>query len=233
MRNYLIVDDNLAFAENLAEILEDAGHRATIATNGEQALALVGHTRFDALLTDMRMPIMSGAEVVHRMRQIDPGLPAIAITAYTHDDELEAARKEGLLAVLPKPVAVERLVELLSAARRDGVVALVEDDVAFADNLTEILRAMGFSAVTATTVTETERLGVVRPFAALVDLRVPGGPDGEAMRKLAAKYPGLPMIVMTAHLNAGTVLDATAVFSKPFATETLVKAIERIYRARR
>src|SRR5579862_4874315 len=98
MRSYLIVDDNVAFAENLAEILADRGDRAVLASSGAEAVALVEKNRFDALVSDMRMPAMNGAELVHRVRKTDPGLPAIVVTAYTADNELEAARLEGLLA---------------------------------------------------------------------------------------------------------------------------------------
>jgi CheY-like chemotaxis protein len=227
-RSYLIVDDNVAFAENLAEIIGDTGAEAVTADSGERALALVAGRAFDALISDMRMPVMSGAEVVHRIRRLDPGLPALVATAYTKDNELESARREGLLAVLPKPVPVPRLLELLGRARRGGLVALVEDDLALADNLTEVLRDRGFAAVTARSVTDTERLGV-RPFAALVDLRLPGGPDGEAMRKLGAKFPGMPMIVITAHANELPSLPPLRLFHKPFDTDELVRAIEQLY----
>ena len=136
------------------------------------------------------MPFMGGAELVHEIRRIDPGAAAMVITAHVADDAIEAARREGLLAVLPKPVAVRRLLELLAAARRDGLVAVVEDDPRMSDNLCEALRGRGFAAVTAASVLETERLGPVEPFCALVDLRVPGGPDGEAMRRLREQVPG-------------------------------------------
>jgi len=232
MRSYLIVDDNAAFAENLAEILEDAGSQATVVTTGEEALAQVRGRRFDALISDMRMPVMSGAEVVHRVRQIDADLPAIVVTAYTADNDLEAARKEGLLGVLPKPVPVARLVELLQAARRGGLVALVEDDGALADNLSEALRAVGFAAVTAASVLETEHMAQISPFCALVDLRVPGGADGEAMRRLAARFPGLPMLVMTAHSMMPPPVAYEAIFEKPFDSARLLAAVERLYQKR-
>src|SRR5213082_536696 len=140
MRKYLVVDDNRAFAENVAEILRDEGADVTIADGGLQALELAQRSRFDALVTDMRMPVMSGARLVHEIRGVDPGLPAIVITAYTGENDLLAAREEGLLAVLPKPAPLDRLVELLRTARRDGLVAVIEDDSALADNLTEALR---------------------------------------------------------------------------------------------
>jgi CheY-like chemotaxis protein len=232
MRKYLVVDDNAEFADNLAEILVDAGAAVDVAPSGQAALERVGATRYDALVSDMRMPVMGGAELVHRARRLDPGLPAVVITAYTHDDDLEAARHEGLLAVLPKPAPVPQLLALLSSARRDGLVALVEDDAALSDNLSEALRGRGLTAVTAASVLETERLGDVRPFAALVDLRVPGGPDGTAMALLAHRFPGLPMLVITAHADQPPPGPHSGFFAKPFRTAELLDAVERLYAAR-
>jgi len=231
MRRYLIVDDNRDFAENLAEILRDQGDEVAIATSGLEALALAREARFDALLTDMRMPLMGGAELVHEVRRFDPGLAALVITAHAGDDALEAARREGLLAVLPKPVPVPRLLELLAVARRDGLVVVVEDDQRLSDNLCEVLRGQGFAAVTAASVLETERLGPVRPFAALVDLRVPGGPDGEAMRRLSQRFPHLPMIVMTG-VHGEAPLPTQAFFEKPFDTGALLAAVNRLHASR-
>jgi CheY-like chemotaxis protein len=228
MRHYLVVDDNQAFAENLAEIVGDLGDEVSTAASGDAALALARARRFDCLVTDMRMPFMDGAELVHRVRRLDPGLPAIVVTAHAGDRELERARGEGLLAALPKPVPVARLVEALAAARRDGLLVVVEDDAQLCDNLCEALRTRGFAAVTAASVLETERLGPVRPFAALVDLRVPGGPHGEAMRRLAARFPGLPMLVVTATHERPPV-PCEAVFPKPFHTAELLAAVERLH----
>jgi CheY-like chemotaxis protein len=231
MRQYLIVDDNRAFAENLGEIVRDLGDEVTVAADGEQALAHAKKRRFDAMVTDMRMPLMGGAELVHHVRRIDPGLAAIVVTAYVRDNDLDAARREGLLAALPKPVPIGRLLELLGTARRDGLAVVIEDDTAMSDNLCEALRGRGFAAVTAASVLETERLGPVQPFCALVDSRVPGGPAGEAMRRLAEKYPGLPMLVVTAYHDEPP-LPHVGFFSKPFDTRALLDAVERQYQAR-
>lgn len=228
-RRYLIVDDNTAFAENLAEIIADEGEaEAVIAESGSRGLSALASARFDALVSDMRMPEMNGAELVHRIRRVDPGLPALVCTAYTADNELEAARREGVLGILPKPVPVKRLLSLLSRARRDAVVALVEDDEALADNLTEVLRTNGFAAVTARSVLDTDRLGV-RPFCALVDLRLPGGGDGEALRRLSTRFPGLPLYVITAYADAAVPVDVAGVFRKPFDTAQVVAMLDLLH----
>jgi two-component system, response regulator PdtaR len=231
MRRYLFVDDNLEFAENLVEIVGDCGADCEMAGGGAEAIEKVRRTRFDAIVTDMRMPGMGGAAVVHEVRRFDPGLPAVVLTAHAGDADLAAARREGLLAVLAKPAPIERLLDLLGAARRDGLLAVLEDDASLLDNLTEALRQRGFAAVTASSVLDTERLGPVRPFAALVDLRLPGGPDGEAVRRLESRFPGIPLLVVTAHPTTAPI-HARALFQKPFDTGALLAAVEELHRER-
>jgi two-component system, response regulator PdtaR len=229
-RQYLIVDDNRAFADNVAEIVRDLGDEVSVVDSGEKALALVRRKRYHALVTDMRMPLMDGARLVREIRRVDPALPALVVTAYVADAELAAARAEGLLAVLPKPVPIGTLLDLMGAARRDGLLVVVEDDERLADNLCEALRGRGFATVTAATVLETERLCAQRPFAALVDLRVPGGSSGEAMLRVQRLYPGLPTLVMTGHAEPPPG-PCDALFQKPFRTEELLAAVERCHRA--
>ena len=89
------------------------------------------------------------------------------------------------------------------------------------------------AAVTAASVLETEHLGEVAPFAALVDLRMPGSPDGEAMRRLATRFPGLPMLVVTGYRDITPPVVPDGYFHKPFETANLLAAVERLYKARR
>ncbi|RKH04012.1 response regulator [Corallococcus sp. CA053C] len=229
MGRFLLVDDNRAFAENLAEILEDSGHVARVVGSGEEALLAVRAERYDVLITDMRMPGMSGAAVVQHLRRLDPGLAAIIVTAHPGEAELARARDAGVLAVLPKPVPMPALVELLARARRDGLVVLVEDDPHLLDNLTEVLRGRGFTSVSARSVPEVERLGAVSPFAALVDLRVPGGPDGEALRRVRERFPGLTPFVVTAHPDALPGDFDGRLIRKPFDTGALLAALEKLH----
>lgn len=231
-RHYLLVDDNRPFADNLAEILRDTGAEATVVESGEDAVREAKATRFAAVLTDMRMPTMGGGAVVHALRKVDPQLPAIAITAFTADAEIGRALREGLLAVLPKPVPIPILIEQLEVARRGGLVALVEDDPSLSENLVEALRVRGFAAVTARSVLETEQLASVRPCAALVDLRVPGGPDGKALERLRERYPDVPVLVITAHADPAAGLSNATLFRKPFRTEDLLSTLELLWMER-
>ncbi len=230
VRRVLLVDDNKAFAENIAEILRDGGAEVSVANEGPRALELARQGRFDLLITDMRMPVMSGAALVHEIRRVDPGLAAVVVTAYTGESDLADARSEGVLAVLPKPVPIPQLEQFVATARRDGLVALVEDDPGLADNLSEALREKGFTALTARSALEAERLGGVRPFMALVDLKLPDAPRGEIIARLRALHPGLPMVIVTGHpdsMPAGEKPDH--VFLKPFDTAKLLGQLEALH----
>lgn len=231
MARYLVVDDNVAFAENLAEIIADAGDEALIAESGPRAVELAREQSFDALISDLRMPGMGGAEVVRRLRQIDAGLPAVIVTAFGADQD-ELARHAGILGVLPKPVSVPRLLDTIKKARRNGVVAVVDDDRALVDNLSEILRQHGFAPVTATNLAEAESLRELPLFAAIVDMRMPGAPDGEAMRRLDAAFPSLPMVVATGHADVEPPIAPSARLLKPFKPEELISQVEQLHAAR-
>lgn len=225
-RSYLLVDDNPEFLENMVEILASSTCEVRSASNGADALVLVKAHRFDAVVTDMRMPGMTGAEFLHELRTVDPEVPVILLSAYSGETQLRDARRDGLLAVLNKPSQIPRLLGLLSAARRGGAVALVEDDLALADNLTEALSNLGLTVCAASDVREVAKIGM-RPFAALVDLRVPGGAVGEGLTRVKECFPGTRTVVITAFANDAK--DYDDLFTKPFHTPDLLKRLEAIY----
>ena len=228
MRKYLVVDDNEAFAENLAEILADTGAEVDIALGGERALECVAKKRYDLVISDMRMPIMGGAELVQNLRRLEPGLPAIVITAYINDEDLQTARDEGVLAVLPKPAPIHRLLNLCAAARRDALVAVMHDDAGIAESIGEALRLRGFASVAVLPPPDASRLHHLRPFAALIDMSAES-PEKAAMSETAKALPGLPMLVVR-ETQSGVAEDSSVIlFRKPVAIVDLVNAVERLY----
>lgn len=226
-RRYLLVDDNAAFVENLAEILEETGATVDVAASASDALGRLDANRYDALVTDMRMPGLSGSELLHLARRRDPGLPVVLLSAYVQDTQVVAARREGLLAVLSKPGKVIELVALLERARRGGMVLLVEDDAALAENLCDALAGRGLTACTATTVQELDALDV-QPFVALVDLRLPGATVGESLQRVQQRFPGTPTVVITGISDAAVPADAD-LYKKPFDTRELLERLEQLF----
>jgi two-component system, OmpR family, response regulator VicR len=113
-KRVLIVDDNKDLAENIAEILSLRGFVTEIATSAEEALPMAIPDGPGILVTDFRLPGMTGAELVWKIRQTRDTLRAVVISAYTDEKTISAARTAGA-DFLPKPVDFASLSSLLAA----------------------------------------------------------------------------------------------------------------------
>lgn len=227
-RSVLIVDDNPAFAENVAEVLEATGHEAVIETEPKRALELLRHRRFDALITDMRMPQVNGAELVREVRGIDPGLPVVLVTAYANDAELRCAQRDGVAAVLPKAQQLlPKLLATLDGLRRDAMVLLVEDDAALRETLTEALAGRGYTVIGLADLEDLDATAA-RPCVALVDLRLRGCAFGQALERARARFPGTPVLIISAYAQELGQLEGAELFAKPFDTAALIARIEAL-----
>ncbi|HVU52347.1 MAG TPA: response regulator [Polyangia bacterium] len=114
MRRVLIVDDNAALAENIAELLELDGHETRVAGTATEGLAHATSWSHDVVITDYRLPDLSGAELVRRLQQLGLRVHAVVISAYTDDSTIADARSTGA-AFVPKPVDFSALGRLVRA----------------------------------------------------------------------------------------------------------------------
>jgi DNA-binding response OmpR family regulator len=112
-RRILIIDDNAELAENLAEILRLSGHVADVAFSAEEALAKLGPTAPDVVVTDYRLPEMTGVNLVRRLRAQGLRADAIVISAFTDDRTVNDARSAGA-SFVAKPVDLEMLGRLVA-----------------------------------------------------------------------------------------------------------------------
>ncbi|MCB1904799.1 MAG: ABC transporter substrate-binding protein, partial [Gammaproteobacteria bacterium] len=113
----LVVDDEPDLAAYIGDLLELNGYRVATAINAQEALRCLGPEArdFDLLITDQTMPGMTGVELIHRARQLKPGLPAILCTGFSETmDEKTAERMD--VQYLQKPVAARDL--LLAVSRQ-------------------------------------------------------------------------------------------------------------------
>src|SRR5579859_4251584 len=78
----LVVDDEETIAELLARVLRRAGYQVVIATTGEQAWELFQARPFDVVLTDLRMPYVSGEQLTRRMKACAPDTQVIVLTGH-------------------------------------------------------------------------------------------------------------------------------------------------------
>ena len=84
MTRILIVDDDRQMRRTLQIMMERLGYTSTAVGNGDDALQVLRSEHYDLVLTDLRMPRMSGLELLEEMRQVDLTLPVIVILSLIH-----------------------------------------------------------------------------------------------------------------------------------------------------
>lgn len=111
----LLVEDNEINRVVVCEMLQAAGHRTTVARDGEAGVRLAAMSRFDLILMDISMPVMDGRAAARAIRTgggASAVSPIVAITANAMADEQAAFLKDGMDGVLTKPLSQESLAEI-------------------------------------------------------------------------------------------------------------------------
>jgi two-component system nitrogen regulation response regulator NtrX len=116
LQTVLVVDDEVAIRETVAQILSYEGYRTTAAASGPDALARLAEAPVDAMLLDVKMPGMDGFEVLARVRADFPGVPVIVISGHGDIQTAVQAVKEGAYDFLEKPLDRARMLVTLQNA---------------------------------------------------------------------------------------------------------------------
>ncbi|MCF8092274.1 MAG: sigma-54 dependent transcriptional regulator [Desulfotignum sp.] len=107
--NILVVDDDPAHARMLKTLISDWGYEVHLADDGDTGVEQVASHSFDIVLLDMKMKRMSGMEALSQIRQYNPSLPVIMMTAYSSVDTAVEALKIGAYDYLTKPLDFDKL----------------------------------------------------------------------------------------------------------------------------
>jgi len=111
----LVAEDNRYNQQVAAGFLEKLGIAVTLADNGSEAVTMVRHASFDAIIMDLHMPIMGGLEATRHIRALPVGnnVPIIAMTAAVMEEDRERCRAAGMNDFVPKPVDPDELIRVL------------------------------------------------------------------------------------------------------------------------
>jgi DNA-binding NtrC family response regulator len=109
----LVVDDEGDLLETLEILLARERLAVTTAASGAAAVDAIRRHRFDAVVTDLRMPGMSGAETISALRAIDPDVPIIVASGCGLDEATADCRGRGACAFIRKPFELEQFLALL------------------------------------------------------------------------------------------------------------------------
>jgi len=173
--NVWVVDDDQSVRWVLEKALQQANMGCRSFERAEHLLEAIEHGQPDVLITDVRMPGMSGITLLERMRTLCPDLPIIVITAHSDLENAVAAYKGGAFEYLPKPFDIDEAVELVrKAARKNGGTSQQIEDgaqgitslIGQAPAMQEVFRSIGRLAGSSMTVLITGESGTGKELIA-------------------------------------------------------------------
>ena len=114
----LLIEDEKITRITLTDTLTEEGYQVTACATGSEGLAAFQTERYDALLTDLRLPAMSGIDILKMAKEKDPACPVIVMTAYASVDTAVQALKLGAYDYLTKPFSPDELLALLDKIKQ-------------------------------------------------------------------------------------------------------------------
>lgn len=109
-QHLLVVDDERVVCDALARHLREEGYMVTTAYSGTAAIDLIGTMRFDLALLDIRMPRVTGHDVLEAMKSISPDTPVVMMTSYADIRSAVELISRGASDILSKPVDIDEVI---------------------------------------------------------------------------------------------------------------------------
>ena len=133
--NVLVVDDTKNIRILLTKCLEMEGYSVKTAEEGQAALSMIEKERFDLAFLDIKMPFLSGTEVLRRMREMGVNTPVIIITAYATVKNAVDCTQLGAVYYLQKPFTAGKIKTVLSEFLKESATSDLNDVIKVAENL--------------------------------------------------------------------------------------------------
>src|SRR5574344_2771895 len=125
----LIIDDEKNIREGLGANFEMEGYNVKLAENGQQGLEFISKGDIDLVITDLRMPGISGEEVLRKVTTETPGIPVIVLTGHGSIDSAVDAMRNGAYDFLTKPLNLDQLTLIVKRALQGRELAIRHEEL--------------------------------------------------------------------------------------------------------
>ena len=232
----LVVDDDINFRGTLSNILKKKGYDTIVAENGQRAIEIIKERTIDIILMDVKMPGMNGVEAYKCIKQVCPSVIVIFMTAFSIEDLVKDAIRDGAYAVLKKPFDVDTMVSMIEKSRNGVLLAVVDDDPNMGKTMKSVLEKKGYSVNTCLSGEDAIALAKDRPRDIFfIDMKLPVLNGLETYLEIRKANPKAVVVIMTAYRQEMEDLVRQAmekgVYSclyKPFNMDEAIKTIEEI-----
>jgi len=109
----LIVEDDEEMRALLRDMIEEEGYKTASVSNGWEAFRKLAKESFDLIITDIRMPGLTGLDILPGIKRLQPDAPIIVITAFGSEEVHRKALERGATAYLEKPIHFHKLRTLI------------------------------------------------------------------------------------------------------------------------
>ncbi|MCX7912526.1 MAG: response regulator, partial [Dehalococcoidales bacterium] len=172
------------------------------AANGMEAVEKVQSRTYDVALMDIIMPKMDGVEAFRRIKEVNPEMAVILMTAYSDQSLIQTAKREGARYIIQKPIKIDRLIELITQLGGEQPIIIIDDDADICQSLTAVLEQQGYEVITALSGEEALALAMKRPCQiAFIDVKLPDIDGLETLLRLKEINPDILPIMMTGFRN--------------------------------
>ncbi len=135
----LIVDDNPGMTETMKDILDDKEYKVDVAGDGYRAIEMIKEKTYDVVLMDIKMPGINGVETFKEVKRISPLTKVMMMTAYSVEELVKEALKEGAYGIIYKPLNINKVLEFIEKAEKGSFILIVDDDPNTCETLKDIL----------------------------------------------------------------------------------------------
>jgi DNA-binding NtrC family response regulator len=232
----LIVDDEKLLCEAMTDILEFKGYEIDSVNSGYDAIARVKDKFFDVILMDIKMPEMNGVEAFNKIKIISPKTVVILMTAYSLEDLINDALRNGVFGCMNKPIDIDEVVEQIELATGGILILLTDDDAGTREIFKDRLEAEGYKVSAASTGEEAIKIAK-KNFQNILflDMKLPARNGLEVYLSIKEINPHIVVVIITANeedmkewINKDFEDNLYACLTKPLDIDKCLKLIEEI-----
>lgn len=235
----LIVDDNISILKTMSFVLRRKGYDVSTAKNGLEAIDKVKEKKFDLIFMDIKMPLLNGIETYKKINKIIREATVIMMTAYSVDELIQEALKEGAYEILYKPIDFETIFGLIEKAlinNQGALILIVDDDPGTCKSLKNILSKKGYKAGSAYSGEEAITIVKKKKYDIIfIDMKMPTLNGLETYLIIKKINPKVVTVMMTAYHQEMNLLVQEAISNnaytclyKPLDITSMLKLIKKI-----
>jgi two-component system, NtrC family, response regulator AtoC len=205
----LIVDDEQVVRESLTHWFEEDDYNVSAAENGEAALRIFGKNKFDLILLDMRMPGINGLDLLVKIKENDPEVVVILITAFASVPSAIKALKDGAYDYITKPIDPDELSHIVEKALHQK--KLFRENIQLKEKIDEIIRPDNLIGESPAMKKIFSLISTVAPTDTTVLIRGESGTGKELVAKaihINSKRKYFPIITVNCGALAESILES-------------------------